>query len=208
MLGVAVVSGACSAGSCGRPPSPSGTLVTRDGQQLTRIDKDVYRAFYDAQGRLQVVEFDANRDGRAEQTDHHRNGSSRPYLTELDRDSNGEVERREHYGEDGHLLRVEEGTTKPAVSVDYDAQARPRLVSRDTDEDGRPDRTEEYAAGVLVTTTIDSDRDGRPDRWQRWVRGRMVTEELDTDADGKPDRRLKYSERGELLGLEAMKPGS
>jgi hypothetical protein len=198
--------GACSPGSCRGSREAEGVLVVRDGQQLRRIDKDIYRAFYDAQGRLQVVEFDANRDGRAEQTDHHRGGARRPYLTELDRNSDGDVERREHYGDDGRLLRVEEGPARPSVTAEYDGQGQPRRVSRDTDKDGRADRTEEYVGGLLTTTAVDTDRDGRPDRWQRWVKGHMVSEELDTDADGLPDRRLRYGERGELLGLEPFKP--
>jgi hypothetical protein len=116
------------------------------------------------------------------------------------------IDRWEDYDPSGRLLKV--GTSRRGRGPDMWTLLGPQgeEVGRqyDDDGDGRPERSERLSAGVVVSVEIDQDRDGRWDRWQSWARGRLVEEQLDSDGDGRPDRRVRYGERGNVLGLESV----
>ena len=59
------------AGQCGArgglPPPRPPTVTGPDGQTYHLVDKGPYKAFYDAWGRLQRIEYDSNGDGKPDQ---------------------------------------------------------------------------------------------------------------------------------------------
>ena len=58
--------------------------------------------------------------------------------------------------------------------------------------------------GPLLRVEEDTDRDGRPDKWERYADGIVQTAEFDSDRDGRPDRRLTY--KGAELALIETAP--
>jgi hypothetical protein len=194
---------ACGPRACGRSEELP-IVQGRDGRTYRLRDTGLYKAYFDLEGRLQILEYDANGDGHPEQIDHHE-GDSRPRLTELDRNSDGRVERWEHY-ENGRLVRAETSRTggRPDTWSTFDGAGLPATVALDTNGDGKPDRTEAYAGGRLLTIQVDGDADGRVDRWQDWTGGVLRSEDLDTDADGRADRRLEYGRSGEVRALTSL----
>jgi hypothetical protein len=200
---------AACAGRCGAlgglPPERPPLVKGPDGRTYHLVGRGPYKAFYDAWGRLQRLEYDANGDGRADQVAHH-DGARTPRTIEVDADYDGVVDRWEDYDPAGRLTRI--GTSRrgrgPDVWTTTGPDGQPMRKEYDEDADGRPDRVETLSAGEVTGVEIDQDRDGRADRWQSWRNGRLTGEELDIDADGRPDRRLRYGDDGRVLGLEPV----
>ena len=170
------------------------------------MDKGAYKAFYDAWGRLQRIEYDSNGDGRPDHTALHA-GKQHPYEIDVDSDFDGKTDRWELYDDEGKLVKV--GTAKapglaPNLWTSATAPGQPERREHDEDGDGRMERIEVTREGRVAEVQVDGDRNGRIDRWQRWENGRMLSEDLDTDADGKADRTVRYDPRGKVLGLEPI----
>ena len=209
ILGAAVLATSC-AGQCGargglpppRPPSVKGA----DGQKYHLVDRGPYKAFYDAWGRLQRIEYDSNGDGRADHIARH-DGRRRAHQMDVDSDFDGRTDRWERYDDEGRLLEV--GTARarglaPDLWTSAAAPGEPQRLEHDADGDGRIERAEVLREGRVAQVEVDSDRDGRMDRWQRWEQGRLVSEDLDTNRDGAADRTLRYDPRGKVVALEPV----
>jgi hypothetical protein len=204
-LAVACGGRACG-GRGGLPPHALPVVKRGDGREYRVLDKGAWKGYYDGQGRIAVVEYDSNFDGRADYIAHY-DERRQIRLIEVDEDHDAWVDRFEHYDAAGVLEKVGRWRKQRGRADEWIYRApdgRPARIEYDDDGDGTPERAEVLKDGVLVRVETDADRDGRPDRWQAWDRGRMVGEELDTDGDGRPDRRLVFGPRGQLLRIERL----
>ena len=209
VLGASLLAASC-AGQCGArgglPPPRPPTVKGPDGQKYHLVDKGPYKAFYDAWGRLQRIEYDSNGDGRADHIALHA-GKRNPHRIDVDADFDGRTDRWEVYDEEGRLQKV--GTARapgeaPDLWTTADAAGAAARLEHDADGDGVIERTEVMRGGRVAEVLVDSDRDGRMDRWQRWEQGRLVSEDLDTNGDGTADRTVRYDPRGKVIALEPI----
>jgi hypothetical protein len=209
-LVAAALAGGCSARACGGlggvPPGAMPTVRRGDGREYRFLDKGPWKGYYDDQGRIAVIEYDSDGDGRADYIAHY--DERRQIRTiEVDEDHDGWVDRWEHYDAAGVLEKVGRWRKQRGREDEWTYRApdgRPARIEYDDDGDGVPERAEVLENGLVVRIEMDSDRDGRPDRWQNWKGGRLVGEELDTDGDGRPDRRLVFGPRGRLQRVERL----
>ena len=206
----AALAAACGGRACGGrgglPPDALPAVKRGDGREYRVLDKGAWKGYYDAQGRVAVVEYDSNADGRADYIAHY-DERRQIRLLEVDEDHDAWVDRFEHYDAAGVLEKVGRWRKQRGRADEWTyraADGRPARIEYDDDGDGKPERADVLEDGVVVRVETDSDRDGRPDRWQAWDRGRLVREELDTDGDGRPDRRLVFGPRARLLRVERL----
>jgi hypothetical protein len=201
---------ASCAGQCGArgglPPPRPPTIKGPDGTTYHLVERGPYKAFYDAWGRLQRIEYDSNGDGRPDQIARH-DGRRRAHRMDVDADFDGRTDRWETYDDEGRLLKV--GTARepgraPDLWTTPAAPGRPERREHDKDGNGVVERVEIVRDGLVTAVEVDGDGDGRMDRWQRWEQGRLVAEDLDTDRDGAADRTLRYDPRGRVLALEPV----
>ena len=208
-IAAAALAAACGDRACGgRGGLPPGALpaVKRGDTEYQLLDKGAWKGYYDSQGRIAVVEYDSNGDGRADYIAHY-DERRQIRLIEVDEDHDAWVDRFEYYDAAGILEKVGRWRKQRGRADEWTYRApdgRPARIEYDDDGDGVPERAEVLKDGAVVGIEIDSDRNGKPDRWQTWERGRLVGEELDTDGDGKPDRRLVFGPRARLLRVERL----
>jgi hypothetical protein len=185
---------------------PLPTVRRSDGREYRLLDKGAWKGFYDAQGRIAIIEYDSNGDGKADYVAHY-DERRQIRLIEVDEDHDGWADRFESYDAAGVLEKVGRWRRQRGRADEWTYRApdgRPARIEYDDDGDGVPERAEVLKDGIVVGIEIDSDRNGKPDRWQTWERGRLVGEELDTDGDGRADRRLVFGPRGRLLRIERL----
>ncbi|HXK11265.1 MAG TPA: hypothetical protein VMT70_16580 [Vicinamibacteria bacterium] len=206
----AVLASACGGRACigrgGLPPEPLPTVKRSDGREYRVLDKGAWKGYYDGQGRLAIVEYDSDGDGRPDYIAHY-DERRQIRLIEVDEDHDGWVDRFEYYDAAGALEKVGRWRKQRGRADEWTYRGPDGRVSRieyDDDGDGVPERAEILKDGAVVRVELDTDRDGHPDRWQVWDHGRLVSEELDTDGDGRPDRRLVFGPRGRLLRVERI----
>ena len=210
LLLLAALAAACGGRACGGtgglPPSGLPTVKRGDGREYRVLDKGAWKGYYDGQGRIAIVEYDSDGDGRADYIAHY-DERRQIRLIEVDEDHDAWVDRFEHYDAAGVLEKVGRWRKQRGRADEWTYRGpdgRPARIEYDDDGDGTPERAETLKDGVVVRVEADSDRNGRPDRWQSWDRGRLVAEELDTDSDGRPDRRLVFGPRSRLLRVERL----
>jgi hypothetical protein len=206
----AALAAACGGRACGglggRPPDGLPRVKRSDGREYRVLDKGAWKGYYDAEGRIAVVEYDSNGDGRPDYIAHY-DERRQIRLIEVDEDHDSWVDRFEHYDAAGVLEKVGRCRRQRGRADEWTYRApdgRPARIEYDDDGDGVAERAEVLKDGALVGIEIDSDRNGKTDRWQTWDRGRLVSEELDTDGDGRPDRRLVFGPRARLLRVERL----
>jgi hypothetical protein len=196
-----------------RTPAPSPTaqiptITGPDGKEYILLARGPHQPTYDEKGALDRIEYDRNGDGKPDQVARHY-GQRIPTLVENDDDFDGQPDHWVYYDSAGLLVKVgssRKGGTKPDFWVYSGPDGKATKQEYDDDGDGRVERVEILTDGRVTGVEVDADRDGKIDRWQNWQAGRLVSEDLDTDGDGKPDRRLRYSPKGEVVGLEPL-PG-
>jgi hypothetical protein len=180
-----------------------------DGSDYYLLDRGAYKAFYDSWGRLQRIEYDSNGDGRPDHIAHH-DGAKIPHLLEVDEDFDGRTDRWEDYDSRGVLSRAgvsRRGGDSPDLWILPGPDGvTPARKEYDDDGDGRVDRADTLTGGIVTKVEVDSNRDGRMDRFRTFSGGKLQTEEVDTDGDGKPDRRIRYGDKGQVIGLERLRP--
>jgi hypothetical protein len=204
-LGLACGGRACG-GRGGLPPAGLPRVKRGDGREYLFLDKGAWKGYYDMQGRIAIVEYDSNGDGRADYVAHY-DEHRQIRLIEVDEDHDAWVDRFEYYDAAGILEKVGRWRKQRGRADEWIYRApdgRPARIEYDDDGDGVPERAEVLKDGIVVGIEIDSNRDGKTDRWQTWDRGRLQSEELDTDGDGKPDRRLVFGPRARLLRVERL----
>lgn len=208
LLATAACGDRACGGRGGLPPGRLPTVKRGDGREYQLLDKGQWKGYYDEQGRIAIVEYDGNNDGRAD-TIAHYDEHRQIRLIEVDEDLDGWVDRWEYYDAAGVLEKVGRWRRQKGRPDEWTYRGPDGRVSRieyDDDGDGVAERAEVLKDGVVVGIEIDSDRNGKTDRWQTWEKGRLVSEELDTDGDGRPDRRLVFGPRGRLLRVERLRP--
>src|SRR3989442_1782241 len=152
---------------------------------------------YDKSGKLQLLKYDANGDGKVD-TWSYMDGA-RVVRIEIDKDEDGKIDRWEYYGADQKLEKV--GTSRANDGKD-DAWSYTgpdgSIVRIDvsTRRDGNVTRTEHYQNNVLVSVAEDSDADGQIDKWETYDGERLASVAFDTMHRGRPDRRLIYGPNG------------
>ena len=208
-FGLALLATACGDRACGGrgglPPAAL-PIVHRGDGDYHLLDKGAWKAYYDGQGRIAIVEYDSDGDGRADYIAHY-DENRQIRLIEVDEDHDSWVDRFEYYDAAGILEKVGRCRKQKGRADEWTYRApdgRPARIEYDDDGDGKPERAEVFKDGALVRVEIDSDRDGRIDCWQNWDRGRLVSEEIDTNGDGLPDRRLVFGPQGRLLRVERI----
>jgi hypothetical protein len=207
-----LLASACGDRACGGrgglPPSRLPVVERGDGRTYHFLDKGSWKGYYDEQGRIAVVEYDSNGNGRADHIAHY-DESRQIRLIEVDEDHDAWVDRWEHYDAAGVLEKVGRWRRKPGHADEWTYRAPDGLPARidyDDSGDGAVDRVEILESGIVVRVETDSDRDGQIDRWQRWDKGRLASEELDITGDGTPDRRLVFGPRAEVQRVEPIAP--
>jgi hypothetical protein len=196
----------CQSRACSPPPPPTPAWQLArgpDGIEYRMVERGPYRAYYDGDGQLRIVEYDSNGDGKPDFITHHR-GTRNPDRIEIDTNLDGHLDRWEYYDASGALVKVGAATRgdRPDRWTFLGPDGFPSRVEYDQDGDGKPERIEYFDKGRLVRVEVDGDRDGRVDRWQDWSPGLLAHEDLDTDGDGKPDRRLFYDAGGRVTRIE------
>jgi hypothetical protein len=212
MLPGLLLLGACGERACGGlggiPPKPLPVVREADGRAYYFLDKGEYRGYYDMSGEIARVEYDSNKDGRADYV--ARYGPNRKIVEiDVDEDYDSYVDRWEYYDTNGKVEKVGRSRHtkgKPDIWRFPGPDGIPVRIEYDDDGDGKVDRAEVYENGRVVRIEIDADRDGRMDRWQNWAQGRLVSEDLDTKGTGKPDRRLVFGPAGNVLRVERLAP--
>ncbi len=200
---------ACSNRACGGRGGlpPDGLPIVNRGDGPYRfLDKGAWKGYYDAVGRLAIVEYDSSGDGRADYIAHY-DEERHIRLIEVDEDQDGWVDRFEHYSAAGVLEKVgrcRKQRGRPDEWTYRGPDGHPVRVEYDDDGDRKPDRAEVLEHGLLRRVETDSDHDGAIDRWQTFKEGRLANEEIDTDRDGRPDRRMVFDARGRILRVERL----
>ena len=207
-----LVASACGDRACGGrgglPPSRLPLVERGDGRSYHFLDKGTWKGFYDEEGRIAVVEYDSNGDGRADHIAHY-DQRRQIRILEIDEDHDAWVDRWEHYDEAGLLEKVGRWRKSPGDADEWTYRSPDGQLARieyDETGDGEVNRADVFEAGIVVRVESDSDGDGQIDRWQRWDEGRLSSEELDTTGDGAPDRRLVFGPGARLLRVEPIEP--
>jgi YD repeat-containing protein len=169
--------------AAGVPPQPAYDPVTR---QLTRLD------------------VDANQDGRIDQRTYLAGNT--PLRSEMDTNEDGRIDRWEYVDAAGTVVMVGSSSLEDGVEdrwtwpVDADGVQRLDVSSGRT---RHVDRREHYRGGDLVRADEDSNEDGLPDKWEEYADGRLRRLSFDSSrAAGRADWRLTYDARGKVTGVE------
>ena len=141
----AALSAACGDRACGGrgglPPAALPTVKRGDGLDYRVLDKGAWKGFYDGQGRIAVVEYDSNGDGRADYIAHY-DERRQIRLIEVDEDHDSWVDRFEHYDAAGVLEKVGRWRKQRGRADEWtyrapDGRARPHRVRRRRRRQGR-----------------------------------------------------------------------
>jgi O-antigen ligase len=175
-------------------------LVSHACGSADRNDVSVKASYAKTTGKLELLTYDTNKDGKADAWGHM--DGSRLVRMEFDKDFNGVIDRWEYFTPAGVLEKV--GMSK-AGDGKVDAWAYPAAdgstarVEVSTKRDGRITRREFYERDQLSRAEEDTDGDGRVDKWETYDAGTLASVALDTDKKGTPDRRLTYGPDGVKL---------
>ena len=108
ILGILFATG-CGERACGGrgglPPSPLPMVKDPDGRMYYLLDRGEYKGYYTGDGQIARVEYDSNKDGRADYIAHY--GPNRQIrLIEVDEDYDAWIDRWEYYDANGKLEKV------------------------------------------------------------------------------------------------------
>lgn len=189
--GIATALAMLSVGACSDP-------------ETARLRETTVPTYDKATGRLVEVTFDADKNGVID-TWTSMDGS-RPVLTRIDRNEDGRIDRWEHYGPDGKLVKVGYSRGDTGVADAWAFEGPDGRVERvefsSTGDEARIDRREFHDANGLARAEDDTDGDGVVDKWETYEGGTLRTAAFDENGDGRPDRRFTY-EDGVLVLIES-----
>jgi antitoxin component YwqK of YwqJK toxin-antitoxin module len=144
-----------------------------------------------------VMELDADGDGNPEGRYCYQESILR--LKEIDEDSDGNLDLREHYNAQGKLAQSEEdeeGTGPFTITWFYNDAEEPIRAEKDNNEDARVDTWYYYHKGSLTTVEEDTNADGKPDLWEEYDESEaLVKRSRDLNFDGEPDIDEKAGEQ-------------
>lgn len=174
--------------ACSKAPTEEVAVAAVGG----RPDASRLATTYDAQGKLERLEYDRNGDGKPD-TWGFMDGT-RVVRVEVDENGDGKIDRWEFHRTDG-------GGAPEASGASGDQTIE--RVERATRFDGTVSRREFFSDGMLTRIEEDTDGDGSVDKWEAYDHGTLATLTLDTQHRGKPDRRLVYAPDGSFVRIEA-----
>ena len=152
---------------------------------------------YDKTGRLQLLKYDANNNGRPETFSYMDGG--RIVRIEIDKDEDGKIDRWEYYDQNQKLTKV--GFSRENDGT-VDAWSYPRAdgstdrIEFSTRRDGKVTRTEYYEKDAIVRAEEDADEDGTVDKWETYQDGHLTSVSFDAEHAGRPTNRLIYTADG------------
>jgi hypothetical protein len=149
---------------------------------------------YDANGRLERLSYDRDRDGTVE-TWGYMDGA-KVVRVEVDENHDGKVDRWEY-----HKAGEGESTT-PGATPGLGTDRTVERIDRATRFDGKVSRREFFSEGLLTRVEEDTDGNGAIDAWSAYEGGALVLMSLDTTGRGTPDRRLVYRGDGTFDHVE------
>lgn len=164
----------------------------------TSADQDArLKPTYDASGKLQLLEYDADGDGKVD-TWSYMDGT-RVVRIELDPDQDGRIDRWEYYEADEKIEKI--GTSrandgKADAWAFYAADGSMTRLELSTKRDDKVDRIEYYDNGAMIRAEQDTSGDGTIDKWEVYDGSRLASVAFDTTGRGSPDRRLVYGADG------------
>ena len=135
---------ACGERACGGlgglPPARLPTVKRGDGREYRVLDKGAWKGYYDDQGRIAIVEYDSNGDGRADYIAHY-DERRQIRLIEVDEDHDAlggplGVLRRGGRPREGRALAAGSGA-RGRVDLPRPGRARPSRIEYDDDGDGK-----------------------------------------------------------------------
>src|SRR5258708_34181677 len=94
-FGMSLFVAGCGSGP-GRSLEGAPVLKGPDGREYRVLSKGRYKAFYDASGHVDRLEFDSNGDGKTDQVAFY-DGASSPRRVEIDSNFDGKTDRWESY---------------------------------------------------------------------------------------------------------------
>ncbi len=153
------------------------------------------KAYYDADGRLERVEIDADRDGRFEIEE--RYADRRRVERREDHDGDGIWERRYSWEKDGSAVLREEGRKGKIQTTWYEPGGAIRRIEKDSDRDGKPDAVWEYRQGKLHKVS-------RPRGTWYYRDGRLSRAELSDKQSGRIERIEYYGAGGQIEKAEEL----
>jgi hypothetical protein len=207
-LAVLAVCGAVLAHGCADPererlrattkPSYDGatgklTELTYDANKNGRID-----TWTEMDGSRPLrSRIDSNEDGRIDRWEYY-DGSGRLSKVGFSRKAEETPDAWAYSTPEGRIDRIEISSTGDPSRIDrwefYDATGARTAASGD-------------GTGPLLRVEEDTDRDGRRDKWEQYADGILRTAEFDENHDGRPDRRLTYRD-AELVLIETAPDAS
>jgi hypothetical protein len=152
---------------------------------------------YGADGKLQLLKYDST-GGGAVDTWSYMDGA-RVVRIEIDTDTDGRIDRWEHYGSDRNLQKTGLSRRHDGIEDSWAFTGSDGAVIRldiSMHRDGTIDRVEHYEGGIIVRAEEDTDADGRLDKWETYDKTRLTSVAFDTHRRGTPDRRLSYASDG------------
>ena len=112
-------------------------------------------------------------------------------LKEIDEDSDGSPDLREHYSAEGKLVKSQErheAVDHLDITWFYNGDEEAIRAEKDLAGDGRVDTWYHYHKGSLITVEEDTNADGKPDLWEEFDESEaMIRRSIDLNFDGKPD---------------------
>lgn len=181
-LGASLIAAALLAG-CGKTAAQPAAQGTVDA------------SYNKASGKLERIAYDRNHDGKPDAW--LKMQGTQVISAELDENFDGAIDRREFYANAA-------ATPVAAAATASALPARTEIVraEQSTLDDGKMNRVETYAHGVLAHVEEDTNGDGRVDKWETWSGGTLQVVALDTKGAGRPDRRLVYPADGSEPRME------
>lgn len=141
----------------------------------------------DHDGRMdRITEFDSAGRPLVARERHRTTRFLKGEILSVEETEKGRIVFTEYKG--GHPARQtidEDGDGRPEQTIHFDREGRIAKAERDTNQDGRKDTREVYAAGNLSRTEQDRNHDGKVDARTVYVDGKRSTIQLDTDHDGR-----------------------
>ena len=133
--------------------------------------------------------IDANEDGRVDRWEYY-DEAGRLSRVGFSRSLKDQPDAWAYSTPEGRVDRIEISSTADPARIDrwefYDTSSATTSPGPDS-------------AGPLLRVEEDTDHDGRPDKWERYADGIVQTAEFDEDRDGRPDRRLTYKDAALVL---------
>ena len=148
-------------------------------------------------GRLQLVKYDANGDGKTDLWTYM--DGSRVVRMESDTNYDGRIDRWQYYAANQTVEKIGLSTKDDGIEDRWlylgpdGATTRVELSTR---RDGKVSRVEHFEKTVLVRAEEDTDGDGRFDKWETYDGLRLAVVGFDTVHRGTPDRRIIYAVDG------------